>query len=93
METEYEFDYRKTCFDSEETCGCFAGCTAFLEKYLKGDEERLGEFKDSFLKQYKSVSCGSLRPAGIRESDPVHICAALLLDTVLFTYRFLTAEK
>ena len=83
-----------SCTQEEAVCGCFTGAQAFLDAYLADTERvRIKEFSENFLKQYKSNICGVLRPAGIRENDPVHICAALILDTVLFTYRFLTAEN
>ena len=93
LDFECEFEFAVSCKDSECTCGCYLGACAFLEKYLtENKDEIIAVFKDKFVKQYKSVKCIALRPAGIRESDPVHICAALLLDTVLFTYRYITAE-
>ena len=92
LETEIAVPEYKSCNDSNAVCGCFMGCVAFLREYLKNDSERINQFTDSFVKQYKSNKCGVLRPAGIRENDPVHICAALILDTTLFAYRFLTAE-
>ena len=92
LETEIAVPEYKSCNDSNAVCGCFMGCVAFLREYLKNDSERINEFTDSFVKQYKSNKCGVLRPAGIRENDPLHICAALILDTTLFAYRFLTAE-
>lgn len=81
-----------SCISEKEICGCYKGSVAFLRMYL-ADDARVEEFSENFFKQYKSNICGTLRPAGIRENDPVHICAALVLDTVLFTYRFLTAEN
>ncbi len=83
-------DEYTSCISEKELCGCYKGAVGFLRMYLT-DDKRIAIFSENFLKQYKSNVCGVLRPAGIRENDPVHICAALILDTVLFTYRFLTA--
>ncbi|MBQ9858717.1 MAG: hypothetical protein IJO77_06940, partial [Oscillospiraceae bacterium] len=92
LDTDITVPDYASCNNSTSVCGCYLGCMAFLRVYLENDTQRLNEFSDSFLKQYKSNKCGVLRPAGIRENDPVHICAALILDTTLFAYRFVTAE-
>jgi len=92
LDTDITVPDYASCNNSDSVCGCYLGCMAFLREYLENDTQRLNEFSDSFLKQYKSNKCGVLRPAGIRENDPVHICAALILDTALFAYRFVTAE-
>lgn len=88
-----DIECENSCNNSLSDCGCYLGAYAFLKKYLQNDVCRIEEFKRAYEKQYKSVKCGTLRPAGIRKDDPVHICAALILDSILFTYRFLTAEK
>jgi hypothetical protein len=92
LETDISVPCETSCNDEKHICGCFAGTAAYLNVYLKGDVSLLNQYTENFMKQYKSNVCGILRPAGIRENDPVHICAALILDTALFAYRFLTAE-
>ena len=81
--------YEVSCVYEKSLCGCYNGACAFLASYY-GDDKRVRDFSEKFLKQYKSNFCNALRPAGIRENDPAHICAALILDTVLFTYRYIT---
>ncbi|MBQ8830183.1 MAG: hypothetical protein IJ017_01135 [Oscillospiraceae bacterium] len=93
LDADISVSTRKSCDNSKAVCGCYNACMAFIGEYTGNDDTRLNEFSDSFMKQYKSKACGTLRPAGIRENDPVHICAALILDTTLFAYRFLTAEN
>ena len=91
LETDVSVPDDNSCNDEKSLCGCYRGCMAFLGEHLN-DNKRLEEFSECFIKQYKSNVFGVLRPAGIRENDPVHICAALILDTALFAYRFVTAE-
>lgn len=78
----------------ENLCGAYTGACAFVELILPQEGgPRRREFTAEFLKQYRSNVCRELRPSGIGESDPVHTCAALILDVILFTYKFLNGES
>jgi hypothetical protein len=74
-------------------CGAYTGACAFVD-IISGQDgsPRRREFAEQFLKQYKSDVCRNLRPSGIDENDSAHTCAALILDVILFTYKFLNGE-
>lgn len=81
---------------TDNICGAYSGAAAFVDAYLTEENEsvsnRKREYTELFVKQYKSNICSKMRPSGINDGDSVYTCAALILDVILFTYKYLCGE-
>ena len=81
---------------TDNICGAYMGAAAFVDAYLTEENEavsnRKREYTEQFLKQYKSNVCSKMRPSGINDGDSQYTCAALILDVILFTYKYLCGE-
>ena len=75
-------------------CGLVEGPLMFIGIYFhilgKSDAEIVSacyDFASAFEKQFQSLRCLELRPAGFSENDPPHMCETLTCRAIEFAYR------
>lgn len=80
-------------------CGLVEGGLLFLGislNAMKKDERDIVaacyDYADEFTKEFGSLTCHDLRPAGFSPADPPHMCEKLTCSAVEFAYRFITAR-
>lgn len=81
-------------------CGLVEGSLMFIgvacsEKgYSDAETAKLCyQFADEFMKQFNSLKCYDLRPAGFMESDPPHACENLTVEAIQFAYDFIKMNE
>ncbi|NCB50886.1 MAG: C_GCAxxG_C_C family protein [Clostridia bacterium] len=77
-------------------CGLVEGALMFIGIYFS--EKRMPEadiaaicykFADAFTEKFGSLKCYDLRPGGLNDNDPPHLCEELTCSAVEFTYEFI----
>lgn len=76
-------------------CGLIEGALMFLGMYLTAlDWERTDvskacyEYATAFEKEFGALTCRNLRPQGLAEGQPPHMCETLTVRAVQFAYDY-----